>query len=83
MSNTIICIRGRCSTWGKSWKRHLYSVKDVDYSELTGEKIVTVEKSDTCFRCGISRKEQWEEDKFCGLVTGAYKSLATPTNKGE
>lgn len=25
-----------------------------------------------CLRCGMSRQEQWEEDKAAGLVTGEY-----------
>lgn len=25
MSKVIVCIGGRCSVWGKSWKKHLYS----------------------------------------------------------
>lgn len=75
MDEIIICSGYRCSTWGKSWNRHLYTVKDIDYSESTGEKVVRIEKSETCFRCGMSRKEQWEEDKYCWLVTGAYVPL--------
>lgn len=59
MSNVILCFGGRCSTWGKSWKRHLY------YADF--------EDGETCIRCGMYRKEQWEEDKYSGLVTGAYK----------
>lgn len=55
MSKTIICIGGRCSTWGTSWKKHLYD---------GGEE---------CLRCGMSRKEQFEEDKMSGLVSGEYK----------
>lgn len=54
MSNTIVCIGGRCSTWGKHWKKHLYD---------GGEE---------CLRCGMSRREQFEEDKALHLVTGAY-----------
>src|SRR5690554_657345 len=55
MGNTILCIGGRCSTWGKNWKKHLY------------------EGGETCLRCGIDRREQFNEDKLAGLVTGAYK----------
>lgn len=51
----IVCIGGRCSTWGKSWNRHYY------------------EGGETCLRCGMNREEQFNEDKFSGLVTGAYK----------
>lgn len=51
----IVCIGGRCSTWGRKWSRHLY------------------EGGETCLRCGMDRKEQFEEDKFAGLVTGSYK----------
>lgn len=56
----IVCFSGRCSSWGKSWKRHLYSE--------------TAEHED-CLRCGMNRKEQWDEDKSLKLVTGAYKPL--------
>lgn len=55
-TKTIICIGGRCSSWGKDWKRHLYGDENED-----------------CLRCGMNRREQWEEDKFSGLVTGDYK----------
>lgn len=54
MSKTIVCIGGRCSSWGKNWSRHYYDGGEV------------------CLRCGMSRKEQFEEDKACGLVTGGY-----------
>lgn len=54
MSKTFICIGGRCSSWGQTWKKHFYD---------GGEE---------CLRCGMNRKEQFEEDKFSGLVTGAY-----------
>lgn len=53
-AKTILCIGGRCSTWGKSWKKHLY------------------DGGETCLRCGIDREEQFNEDKFSRLVTGAY-----------
>ena len=55
MDKTIVCIGGRCSSWGKHWSRHFY------------------DGGETCLRCGMDRKEQFEEDKACGLVTGEYK----------
>lgn len=58
MNKTIVCIGGRCSSWGQDFKKHLY------------------DGSEDCLRCGMNRKEQWEEDKACGLVTGAYKPYA-------
>lgn len=59
MSKTILCVGGRCSTWGKSWKKHIY------YADISD--------GDVCARCGMNREEQWNEDKFSGLVTGEYK----------
>lgn len=55
MVHTIVCIGGRCSSWGKHWKKHLY------------------DGGETCLRCGMDRKEQFEEDKAAHLVTGDYK----------
>lgn len=55
MARTIVCIGGRCSSWGQDFKKHIY------------------DGSEDCLRCGMNRKEQWEEDKAAGLVTGAYK----------
>lgn len=54
MSKTIVCIGGRCSSWGKTWSRHFY------------------DGGEDCLRCGMNRKEQFEEDKLAGIVTGAY-----------
>lgn len=59
MGKTILCIGGRCSTWGLNFKKHIY------YADI--------QDGETCVRCGMSRKEQWEEDKYAGLVSGEYK----------
>ena len=56
MSKTIICFSGRCSTWGKSWKYHMWTAKEtIDEGERTGEVVTT--KSDTCYRCGFTKEE--------------------------
>lgn len=59
MSKIIVCVGGRCSTWGKHWKKHLY------YADF--------DDGETCIRCGMDREEQFNEDKYVGLVTGSYK----------
>ena len=56
-TRTIVCVGGRCSSWGRKWSRHLYS------------------GNEDCLRCGMNRKEQWDEDKSSGLVSGVYKPL--------
>lgn len=56
MSKIIICFRGRCSHWGKSWKYHMWTAKEViDEGERAGE--VVTYKSETCYRCGMTKKE--------------------------
>jgi hypothetical protein len=53
---TIVCIGGRCSVWGKHFNRHMWTAKEIiDEGERAGEVITT--KSDTCFRCGMTKKE--------------------------
>lgn len=56
MSKTIVCIGGRCSTWGKSWKYHMWTYKEViDEGERAGEVITHTQ--DTCYRCGMTKQE--------------------------
>jgi len=55
MNKIILCFSGRCSHWGKSWKNHIWTMKiklDDDEARQT-----EVQKSDNCFRCGMSKKE--------------------------
>lgn len=56
MKKTIICIRGRCSTWGQSWNRHTWTAKEVIDEGPDEGKIIT-HKSETCYRCGMTKKE--------------------------
>lgn len=56
MNRIIVCIRGRCSTWGKSWNRHLWTIKE-KVDDDNGNITIKVHKSDTCFRCDMTKKE--------------------------
>ena len=58
-NKTIICARGRCSTWGSSWKYHMWTCKEKLDEERTGE--VITHKQDYCFRCGMTKKEASNE----------------------
>ena len=55
-NNTIICFRGRCSTWGKSWKYHMWTFKQT-IDDDNGNLFVKKHASDACFRCGMTKKE--------------------------
>jgi hypothetical protein len=55
MSKLIVCIGGRCSTWGKNWHNHLWTIKEKLDESKTGQ--IKIHKSDTCFRCGMTKKE--------------------------
>lgn len=54
--NPIICFRGRCSFWGKSWKYHMWSVREI-VDDDNGNEYVKKHVSDECFRCGMTKEE--------------------------